>query len=167
MPQQAVAAPKGRYARHNTASCPKCRSALHRVWRRPFDRFISLFVPVHRFRCEQFACQWSGNLRVSVKSAKPSMQLGTDNSLFNPVPAGIPRTFIGSMVLAAVGIVSIILLPVADLVGNDPQAYQEPSEYQVSVAPKLERVSAQPQRDAGAARVGLGGTGSVTSEPTR
>jgi hypothetical protein len=35
-----------------------------RTWRRPMDRFISHFVPVHRFRCEHYACRWEGNVRV-------------------------------------------------------------------------------------------------------
>ena len=115
---------------------------------------------VHRFRCERFACQWAGNLRVGDKSAGTSVLPEADNSLFNPVSAGVPRTFIGSMVLAAAGIVTVILAPMTDLVGNDSQAYLEPSDYQVSVAHKLERVSAQPQRDAGSARVEQGGIGS-------
>ena len=160
MPQQAVAPAEERYAQYIVRSCPKCRSALQRVWRRPIDRFVSLFVPVHRFRCEKFVCQWAGNLRVG-DTLGPSVQPETDNILLNPVPARVPRTFIGSMVLVAVGIVAIILVPVADLVGNDPQAYLEPSDYQLSVAPKLERLSAQPQRDAGSAQVESGGVGSV------
>ena len=135
MPQQAVAPAEERYARYIVRSCPKCRSALQRVWRRPIDRFVSLFVPVHRFRCEKFVCQWAGNLRVR-DTLGPSVQPETDNILLNPVPARVPRTFIGSMVLVAVGIVAIILVPVADLVGNDPPAYLEPSDYRLSVAPK-------------------------------
>jgi hypothetical protein len=45
-------------------TCPLCKGALIRVWRRPIDRFTSLFVPVHRFRCEGFSCGWEGNFRV-------------------------------------------------------------------------------------------------------
>ena len=45
-------------------TCPLCKGALMRIWRRPIDRFSSQFVPVHRFQCERFSCGWEGNLRI-------------------------------------------------------------------------------------------------------
>ncbi len=45
--------------------CGACQGSLIRMPRRPIDRFISLFVPVHRYRCSRFQCQWIGNLRVA------------------------------------------------------------------------------------------------------
>lgn len=43
--------------------CPLCGSpGLIRIHRRPIDRVLSLFVEVYRFRCQQFECQWEGNL---------------------------------------------------------------------------------------------------------
>ncbi len=48
-------------ATYDTKHCPKCRGRLFRTWRRPIDRLTSLVVPVKRFRCEYFACQWEGN----------------------------------------------------------------------------------------------------------
>lgn len=44
-------------------SCPHCHSALSRVPRRAFDRLLSLFVPVRRYRCRAVACSWEGTLR--------------------------------------------------------------------------------------------------------
>lgn len=41
-----------------------CKGWLIRIWRRPVDRLYSYFVPVHRFRCENFSCGWEGNFRV-------------------------------------------------------------------------------------------------------
>jgi hypothetical protein len=35
---------------------------LLRVRRRSFDRFVSLFRPVHRYRCYLLRCSWEGNL---------------------------------------------------------------------------------------------------------
>lgn len=44
--------------------CPLCAGSLTRTPERPIDEFWSLFVPVHRFRCNRFSCQWTGNLRI-------------------------------------------------------------------------------------------------------
>ncbi len=44
-------------------ACPLCRGEVIRTWRRPVDRFTTLFMPVHRYRCEDFSCQWEGNFR--------------------------------------------------------------------------------------------------------
>jgi hypothetical protein len=44
--------------------CAHCGANLTRTLSRPIDHFWSLFVPVHRYRCNRFACQWTGNFRV-------------------------------------------------------------------------------------------------------
>lgn len=49
-------------------SCPQCGAHLIRIARRPFDRVLSRLVPVQRYRCERFNCQWEGNLRVQASS---------------------------------------------------------------------------------------------------
>lgn len=46
------------------ASCPRCKGSIYRVPRRTVDRILSLFVPVHRYRCSMMGCDWEGNLRV-------------------------------------------------------------------------------------------------------
>ena len=33
-----------------------------RIVRRPADRFLSLFRPVHRYQCIVLECGWQGNL---------------------------------------------------------------------------------------------------------
>jgi hypothetical protein len=44
-------------------ACPLCGNrGLIRIHRRPIDHLLSLFVNVYRFRCQQFECQWEGNL---------------------------------------------------------------------------------------------------------
>jgi hypothetical protein len=167
MSQNAISTSKNRYARYTAKSCPKCRSNLHRVWRRPVDRLISFFVPVHRFRCQQFVCQWTGNLRVAGTSVSNSLPPETDDPFTNPVRASASRTFIGSMLLLVAGIATIILVPVMDLMHKDPQAYLEPSSHELSAAPKLDRVSAQPQRDAGPGRVEASKYAPAAAEPAR
>jgi len=44
------------------SSCPKCGSALHRVHRKYFDRFLSrtLFPHARRYRCANSECHWTG-----------------------------------------------------------------------------------------------------------
>lgn len=44
-------------------ACPECGGRLMRVRRRATDRLLSLMVPVHRYRCTGFGCQWEGVLR--------------------------------------------------------------------------------------------------------
>jgi hypothetical protein len=52
---------------HNPAlallRCPQCDGDIHRVHRHAFDRLISLYVPVRRYRCVNDQCRWHG-LRV-------------------------------------------------------------------------------------------------------
>ncbi len=46
-------------------ACPRCGADLVRVRRRLVDRLLSLFAPVHRYRCRQHDCQWEGTIRVA------------------------------------------------------------------------------------------------------
>ena len=43
--------------------CPLCAGYATRIRRRRIDRFISLFKPVYRYRCQNYYCQWQGNIR--------------------------------------------------------------------------------------------------------
>jgi len=43
--------------------CQLCGSSLVRVQRRSIDKFVSLFHPIHRYRCSAAKCTWQGNLR--------------------------------------------------------------------------------------------------------
>lgn len=70
-----VAARTGEVLRHN---CPVCQGKLHRTWRRPIDRFSSQFVPVHRFRCDAFACRWEGNYRTGEDGSDADTQVPVD-----------------------------------------------------------------------------------------
>lgn len=47
----------------DSCTCPECgEPGLIRIHRRPVDRILCLFVSLQRFRCQQFECQWEGNL---------------------------------------------------------------------------------------------------------
>lgn len=52
------------YTSVSNHACPLCDQYLIRIGRRPIDRLLSQFVPVHRYRCRFFSCQWEGNLDV-------------------------------------------------------------------------------------------------------
>ncbi len=41
-------------------ACPRCTSKMERIRRRFLDRVASLVVPVRRYRCPHFSCQWEG-----------------------------------------------------------------------------------------------------------
>jgi len=43
--------------------CPVCNCSTNRVPRRWVDLFVSLFTPLHRYRCRSMSCDWEGNLR--------------------------------------------------------------------------------------------------------
>jgi len=43
--------------------CPRCKSPTYRVRRKRRDRLISLMVPVYRYKCESFKCDWTGVVR--------------------------------------------------------------------------------------------------------
>lgn len=44
--------------------CALCAGNLIRTPRRAIDHLWNVFVPVQRYRCSRFSCQWVGNLRV-------------------------------------------------------------------------------------------------------
>ena len=43
--------------------CPDCGDIVSRISRRPFDRMLSMFVSLRRYRCPNVLCLWEGNLR--------------------------------------------------------------------------------------------------------
>lgn len=79
-------------------SCPSCRCALVRERRRLVDRLYSLFQPVKRYRCQNFACQWVGNFART-----------KDTRDVDPPPHRVPVAFVVHMALVAVGVVVVIV----------------------------------------------------------
>ncbi len=43
--------------------CPRCNGRAERIRRRLFDRIVSLFTPVRRYRCWSHDFKWEANLR--------------------------------------------------------------------------------------------------------
>jgi len=50
--------------------CPDCGGPLRQVHRRAFDRLVTLFYRVHRYRCSNADCGWEGLLRSQRHKAK-------------------------------------------------------------------------------------------------
>lgn len=44
-------------------TCPRCNGAMHRIPRRFVDYLVSIFMTVHRYRCDAMNCSWEGCLR--------------------------------------------------------------------------------------------------------
>ncbi len=99
------------YASASDVSCPCCRGRLVRQRRRIVDRLRSLVRPVRRYRCENFACQWIGNL------AKPDVGRPYSGTAAGAKGAGdkeqrtsrVPASFVVHMVLVAVGVAFVIV----------------------------------------------------------
>ncbi len=47
----------------STCNCPLCAGYAVRIHRRLADRVISWFKPVYRYQCQNYHCQWQGNIR--------------------------------------------------------------------------------------------------------
>ena len=58
--------------------CAQCGGSLTRTPERPIDHFWNLLVPIHRFRCGRFSCQWTGNLRVDAIAADPGPTIASN-----------------------------------------------------------------------------------------
>jgi len=82
--------------------CPLCNDELRRTWRRPVDRFASLFLPLHRYRCGNFSCQWEGNFLVHSHDAKGSDTPATVRPGSKPVSYRLPALIASGSALAAV-----------------------------------------------------------------
>jgi len=50
--------------------CSVCGSPLRQIHRRTFDRLINQFYRVHRYRCLNSECQWTGLLHSKRHKAK-------------------------------------------------------------------------------------------------
>lgn len=99
------------YLAVSDAICPCCQGKLVRERRRVVDRLSSLIRPVKRYRCENFACQWMGNLgkpatgRSGTGMAAGAQSEGDEDQR----SSGVPAAFIVHMILVAVGAVFVIV----------------------------------------------------------
>ncbi len=97
-------------------ACPQCGRSLFRTWRRPVDRFTSMFKPVQRFRCEHFSCQWEGSVPVPREDfVSTDAEFGTP---LRPRPArdaaDLPWSFVIHTSLALAGLVLCVVLIATD-----------------------------------------------------
>jgi hypothetical protein len=106
--------------------CPMCRGRLIRARRRVVDRLRSLFDPVKRYRCVNFACQWHGNVsdrRVerwsSTASAQPQLHSGRKQ-----VKSRVPAAFVLHMMLVVFCVAFVLVFSTVDPVPWISQAAQ-------------------------------------------
>jgi hypothetical protein len=91
--------------------CPMCHGRLIRTRRRVVDRVRSLFGPVKRYRCANFACQWHGNIadrRTELWAASMSDEPPPEGDRTRP-KGSVPAAFVVHMVLVVVGVVFVLV----------------------------------------------------------
>lgn len=92
--------------------CPWCQGELLREPRRIVDRLHSLIHPVKRYRCNNFSCQWIGNLpsrRGEHANDDPSDGPGDGHAAGKQSRGGVPASFVVHMVLVAIGVMFVVL----------------------------------------------------------
>lgn len=98
------------YPPASEVNCPCCQCKLVRERRRIVDRLCSLTRPVRRYRCENFACQWKGNLTKPdagrSRSAMAASAKGEGDR--RQQTSGVPASFVVHMILVVVGVVVVI-----------------------------------------------------------
>lgn len=101
-----------RHAHDGTVKCPLCQWKLIRQRRRVVDRLWSLVQPVRRYRCENFSCQWVGNIATAgtqAASAETTASAPFGDYTEERLPRRVPIAFIVHMVLVAVGVVFVLV----------------------------------------------------------
>ncbi len=91
--------------------CPLCQGKLLRERRRMVDRLHSLLKPVKRYRCENFDCQWVGNI-ANPHADMPATGVAAGAQVRGTVDErsrGVPVVFVVHMVLVAVGVVFVLV----------------------------------------------------------
>lgn len=105
--------------------CPMCRDRLIRARRRVVDRLRSLFSPVKRYRCANFACQWHGNIADRrTEQWEDSMSDAPPQGDRKRPKGSVPAAFVVHMLLVVVGVVFVLvfssLAPVAWITQPEP-----------------------------------------------
>ena len=104
-----------------------------RVRRRQMDTISSIFVPVHRYRCGSFSCQWEGNLPAN-NDSKVSEILLLRRHNRQPKP---PASFVVSVAFVIVGSLVVLGAGVFDLFLDHHLDTNVPSAIEVNTAEKL------------------------------
>ena len=98
------------YVHASDLSCPCCQGKLVREHRRIVDRLYSLVRPIKRYRCDNFACQWLGNMAQAGDDMSGSdMAAGVQTRRDMGQSSRVPVSFVINMVLVAAAIVFIIV----------------------------------------------------------
>lgn len=85
-------------------SCARCGGSLIRTPRRPIDYFWNIFVSVHRFRCNRFSCQWTGNRRGDSTAESSGTVTPRSYQMKNRSLLQMPAIFLRLSVLVGIGL---------------------------------------------------------------
>ena len=143
MTTQATVPQSVRYSRAGKKPCPQCNAGLFRIPRHMTDRVTGLVVPVHRYRCDSFTCQWEGTLRVTRRDFSVT-DVGSGGTITDGVPWPLyaprrkaPASFVANMVLSGVGVVLVMVLATTDLFSNPEVANAGAHDQQWLASAKL------------------------------
>ncbi len=103
-------APPG-YLSVSEFKCPLCMGKLLRERRRIVDRLFSLLKPVKRYRCENFDCQWLGNI-ANPPVDRPATGMAAGEQVRDTTEdrsRSVPVLFVVHMVLVALGVVFVFV----------------------------------------------------------
>ena len=114
-------------------TCPVCNGQLLRTRRRAVDRLSSLFVPVHRYRCHVFSCQWVGNFGTQADRAGARVERQIPNK---------PMSFVVHMVLAATGLAVVLVLTTTDWFSERNRASNDAPDSHLRSAALIGRATA-------------------------
>lgn len=110
--------------------CPCCCGSMIRIWRRPIDRALSFFTPLHRFRCEAHDCLWEGNIRQTRMQRNSTGGRSGSRSVVRK--STIPVAFVVHMMLVFFGVVFVFVMAHVDwpstndeLMTDAPRNYSE------------------------------------------
>ena len=126
------------YLRSGTAKCPACGGSLIREHRRIVDRLQSLVTPLKRYRCDNFGCQWVGNIaRKAAGNSASGVAHGIASQDGTDAPRrSVPAGFIVHMVLVAAGVVFVVLVSTMEPTPRPHESDPVPSSYFYAPAPQ-------------------------------
>lgn len=91
-------------------TCPSCNGKLIRERRRMVDRLQSLVRPLRRYRCDNFGCQWVGNIprkKSDISASGVAQGIASPNDADAPTRL-VPASVIVQMVLVAAGALFVV-----------------------------------------------------------
>lgn len=105
-------APQAESSAEAHVACPCCQRKMIRIWRRPSDRLLSIFTPLHRYRCDSHDCRWEGNIgKPRLRRDSAARESGSQSD----TPEGrAPTAFAVHVALVLIGAVTVFAAAYSD-----------------------------------------------------